>query len=93
MPARTGAVAVGDVIATAMMSASATTTTSATSSPTAAALIMLTMRVEATASNVWMSSTTSVIRRAVPSSGSMSASGMNAWLASALSTAATPIAR
>ena len=40
-----------------------------------------------------MTSTTSVIRRAVSSSGSMPNSGMKAWLASALSTATTPIAR
>ncbi|WSC65566.1 hypothetical protein OHA57_34465 [Streptomyces anulatus] len=48
---------------------------------------------EATASTVWTSSTTSVIRRAASSSGAMPTSGMNAWLASALSTATTPIAR
>ena len=50
-------------------------------------------RVEAITSTAWMSSTTNVIRRAVSSFGSMPTSGMNAWLANALSIATTAIAR
>jgi hypothetical protein len=81
------------LITTVMMSAIATTTTSTSSSPTAVPLIVLTTRVEAIASRAWIRRTTSVIRRAVPSSGARPTSGMNAWLASALSTATTAIAR
>ena len=81
------------MVATAISSAITSTPTITTSTPTAHALRMPTMRVEAIVSTAWISSTTSVIRRAVPSSGSRPSSGMNAWLASALSTATTAIPR
>ncbi len=81
------------VMATAMISAIATTTISASSIPTAAVLIRLTILVEATASTHWTSSTTKVIIRAVPSSGSNPTSGISAWLTRAKSTATTAITR
>ena len=81
------------VIATAINSAITSTPTITTSTPTAPALRMATMRVEAIARNAWISSKASVISRAVCSSGPRPTSGMNAWLAIALSTATTAIPR
>ena len=69
------------------------TTTMASSSPTAAEVIMPSRRVEAITSTAWMIRITTVIIRAVSSFSGMPTSGMNAWLASALSIATTAIAR
>ena len=81
------------VSATTIASVTTSTAMSTTSIPTALALIMPTMRVEAMVSTTWTSIRASVIRRAVRSSGSRPTSGMNTWLAIALSAATTPIAR
>ena len=81
------------MIATAMPSAITSTTTITSSTPTALALIIATMRVEAIASTAWMSSTTTVIRRATFSLGSSPKRGISAVLAIALSTAAAAMTK
>ncbi len=82
------------VTATATTSAIPSTTTITNSTPTAAALTKPTMRVEAMASTAWIEQHDQRDQRArCPRPAAMPNSGMNAWLASALSTATTAIAR